>query len=101
MSAALTINLVLLCIALVGPRMTNSLDTAAVLFAVPMALILAIGAWAAIRAYILARREGRRPRWTAFLPLSVFLVGILATVALVNSDFAWKSDPVEVKPGKH
>ncbi len=100
MSAALKINLVLLCIALGVPRMASSVEAAAVFFAIPMALILAIGAWAAIRAYILARREDRRPRWTAFLPLSIFLLGILGTVAMVNSDFVWNKDPVEVNPGK-
>ena len=100
MRFALWVNLALLCIALVVPRAAKSTESAAAFFAIPMALILAIGAAAAIRAYILARRENRRPKWTAFLPLAVFLLGIGGTLALVYTDAAWTKDPVEVTPGK-
>jgi 4-amino-4-deoxy-L-arabinose transferase-like glycosyltransferase len=100
MRSALWVNLILLCVALVAPRMTNSSEAAAIWFAIPMALILVIGAAAAIWAYVLARRENRRPRWTAFLPLSVFLLGIAGTLALVYSDFTWSKPPTEVTPAQ-
>ena len=100
MRSALLANLLLLCVALVAPRMSNTSETAAVMFAIPMALILVIGAAAAIWAYILARRENRGLRWTAFLPLSVFLLGIAGTLALVYSDVTFVKPPTEVKPGK-
>ncbi len=86
---ALYINIALLIIAMIAPRgFATSKDEeagagAAVAFAIPMALILAIGAAAATRAYILARREDRPMRWTAFLPASMFLVGLGVTLALV------------------
>jgi cytochrome bd-type quinol oxidase subunit 2 len=99
-SKALWVNLALLCVALAVPPAANSTEAAAVFFAVPMALILVVGAAVAIRAYILARRENRRPRWTAFLPLAIFLLGIGGTVVLVYTDSAWTKAPVEVNPGK-
>ena len=81
--AALVANLILLVVALASPLIVDGSEAAAILFALPMALILAIGAAAAIRAYILARREALPPRWTAFLPLSVFLLGIVGTLLLI------------------
>jgi hypothetical protein len=75
---ALWVNLLLVAIALVAPRMMagesgkEGGSTAALLFVIPMALIPPIGAAAAISAFVLARREERSVRWTAFLPLLVF-----------------------------
>lgn len=100
MRSALWVNLLLLCVALVAPRMAGTSEAAAVLFAVPMALILVIGSAAAIWSFILARREGRPLRWTAFLPASVFVLGIAGTLALVYSDFAWTKPPSEAIPGQ-
>jgi hypothetical protein len=54
------------------------------LFAVPMALVLVIGAGVAIRAYTLSRREGAKLRWTVFLPAGLFLVGCAAVMAMIN-----------------
>lgn len=88
---ATIVNLLLLAVAVIIPRRfndTGSLDEAAgaaIAFALPMALILVVSAGAAIRAYILARRQDRPIRWTAFLPLSVFLLGIAITLGLVYS----------------
>ncbi len=84
---ALMANVVLLLVALVSPRLLAGSDAAPLLFAVPMALIVAIGTAAASRAYILARREGRSIRWTAFLPVSMFLVGMVGTLLLVYAKF--------------
>lgn len=98
MRPALLTNVLLLCIALVAPRIAPTTDAAAMFFAIPMALILVTGAASAIRAYILARRENRSPHWTAFLPLAVFLLGIAGTLALVYTDYAWVKPPVEVNP---
>ncbi len=97
---ALMVNLGFVLVALGGPRLFPDSDSAAMFFAIPMALILVVGAGAAIRAYILARRENRSLRWTAFLPLAVFLVGIVGTVFLVQADFAWTKPTIEVKPGQ-
>jgi Na+/H+ antiporter NhaD/arsenite permease-like protein len=88
---AVVINALLLVLAIVIPRRFNNVRDAqegagaAVAFALPMALILIIGAAAAIRAYILARRQDRPVRWTAFLPASIFLLGIAITLGLVFS----------------
>ena len=88
---AIVINALLLAAAIIVPRRFNNTRNdeegagAAVAFAIPMALILAIGAAAAIRAYILARRQDRPMRWTAFLPASIFLLGIAITLGLVFS----------------
>jgi cytochrome bd-type quinol oxidase subunit 2 len=85
---ALWVNLLLLVVALVAPRMTaNASEASALFFVIPMALILVVGAAAAIGAYILARREDLRLRWTAFLPISVFLLGIAGTLLLVYVKF--------------
>ena len=80
----------MLLIAMVAPRMiaVNSAGSggavsAVLLFALPMAAILAISSVVVIRAFILARREDLRMRWTAYLPLSVFLLGIASTLLLV------------------
>lgn len=100
MRAALWANLFLVGVALVAPRMGPGNETAALLFAVPMALTLVIGAAAAIHATILARRENRLPGWRAFLPLSVFLLGIAGTLGLVYSDLTFVSKPVEVLPAQ-
>jgi hypothetical protein len=100
MRSALWLNLLLLCVALAAPRLAADSETAAVLFAAPMALILVIGAASAIRSYVLARREGRPPRWTAFLPLSVFLLGIAGTLAMVYLDLTFVKTPTEVSPGQ-
>lgn len=88
--ASLWVNVALLAIALIMPRTVDRAGSgmaeaaeAAMWFVVPMALIFAIGTFAAIRAYILARREDRPMRWTAFAPLGVFAVGILATLLLI------------------
>jgi hypothetical protein len=89
--AALVINLLLAAVAVIVPRRFDSIHDereaagAAMAFAIPMALILTIGAAVAIRAYILARRQERPMRWTAFLPASVFLIGIALTLGLVFS----------------
>ncbi len=80
--------------------MARTSEVAAVMFAIPMALILVIGAAVAIRAYILARREGQRVPWTAFLPVSLFLLGIAGTLALVYSDITFVKPPSEVIPGQ-
>jgi membrane-anchored protein YejM (alkaline phosphatase superfamily) len=96
--AALWANIALMILALVGPRVVPGADAAALLFAVPMALILVIGVAAAIRAYILARRQDRPVRWTAFLPLSTFIVGVAATLILVYSDITWLKPAVEITP---
>jgi hypothetical protein len=84
----LWVNLTLVLVALAAPRIANNSQAAAISFAFPMALILVVGAAIAIRAYILARRENRPLRWTAFLPLSIFLLGIAATLLLVYTDLA-------------
>jgi len=84
---ALIVNVLLLLVALVSPRLLAGSEAAPLLFAVPMALIVAIGAAAAIRAFILARREDRPIRWTAFLPVSMFLVGMVGTLLLVYAKF--------------
>lgn len=97
---ALWVNLVLVVVSLAAPRMATGSEAAAMLFAIPMALILAIGAGAAVRAYILSYREYQRPHWTAFLPLAVFLLGIGATLVLVYSDLSWVKPPSEVSPAK-
>jgi membrane protease YdiL (CAAX protease family) len=97
---ALFVNVVLVLIALAAPLVFSDPDSTALLFAIPMALILVVGSMAAIRAYILARREDRPLRWTAFAPLAVFLVGILGTLILVRTDAVWERDPVEFKPGQ-
>lgn len=90
---SLWMNVVLLLIALIMPRTLAEPGSgmaeaagAAMLFVIPMALIFAIGSFAAIRAYILARREGRAVRWTAFVPLAMFLVGIVATLVLIYTE---------------
>jgi peptidoglycan/LPS O-acetylase OafA/YrhL len=87
---ALWMNLVLVASAVVLPRVltdqNGSLDqatAAALWFVVPMALVFAIGVAAATRAYLLARRAEQRMKWSAFLPLAMFVVGIAATLALV------------------
>ena len=97
---ALFVNVILVLIALGAPLILPDPDTTALIFAAPMALILVIGSAAAIRAYILARREDRPLRWTAFAPLAVFLVGIVGTLILVQTDAVWERDPVEFKPGQ-
>jgi hypothetical protein len=97
---ALWLNLILVLIAIAAPRIASSTDTGALLFAIPMALILVIGAAAAIWSYILARREDRSVRWTAFLPLAVFLLGMIGTVLLVQTDAAWEKPPVEIRSGQ-
>lgn len=84
---ALGLNVVLVAVALVAPRLFTNSDAAPLLFAIPMALILAVGAGAASRAYLLARREDRSLRWTAFLPLSMFLLGIAGTLLLIYAKF--------------
>lgn len=94
------VNLGFVLIALGGPPLFADSESAPLFFAIPMALILMVGAGAAIRAFILARRENRSLRWTAFLPLAVFLVGIVGTVLLVQTDYAWTKPPVEVKSGQ-
>lgn len=90
---SLWINVALVLFALIMPRTLAGPDSgmaeaagAAMLFVLPMALIFAIGAFAAIRAYILARREDRPVGWFAFAPLGMFLVGILATLVLIYSE---------------
>lgn len=100
MRSALLANLLLLCVALIAPRMAASSESAALWFAIPMALILVIGAASATRAYILARREIRRPSWTAFLPLAVFLLGIAATLILIYSGWTFVGPPTEVTPSR-
>lgn len=87
---ALFVNTLLVVVALVFPRMLASshsdsgeAEGATILFALPMGLIFAIGACAAIRAYILARREDRELSWTAFVPLGIFLAGMLTTLVLI------------------
>ena len=97
---ALFVNVVLVLVALASPLILPDADATALLFAIPMALILVIGTSAAIRAYILARREDRPLRWTTFAPLAVFLVGLVGTVILVQTDAVWERDPVEFKPGQ-
>jgi 4-amino-4-deoxy-L-arabinose transferase-like glycosyltransferase len=97
---ALLANLALLAVAVGGPRMVLSTDAAALLFAIPMALILVVGAAAAIWSYILARRESRTIPWTAFLPLAVFALGVVGTILLVQTDAAWNKPPVEIHSGQ-
>lgn len=80
--------------------MGGNSETAAVLFAIPMALILVIGAAHAIRVYILARRERQRVGWTAFLPAAVFLLGIAGTLAMVYFDVTFVKPPSEAIPGQ-
>jgi hypothetical protein len=88
---AVVANILLLAAAIIIPRRFNNTHNgqegagAAVAFAIPMALILAVGAATAIRAYILARRQDRPIRWTAFLPASIFLIGMAITLGLVFS----------------
>jgi hypothetical protein len=92
--AALGANIVLVVIALMWPHTATSdhngkggsISGDATLFAVPMVLILVIGIFAAIQAFILARREDRRVSWVAFAPLGMFFVGLLATVLLVYTE---------------
>ena len=92
--AALWANIILVAVALMWPHTVVSshdggggaIAGQATLFIVPMVLILAIGAAAAIRAYILARREDRPLRWTAFAPLSMFPIGVLATMLLIYTE---------------
>jgi cytochrome bd-type quinol oxidase subunit 2 len=93
------INLVLAVVAVIAPRIVTNSEAAAMLFAIPMALILALGSAAAIRAYILARREDRPVRWTAFLPLALFVAAMGLTLLLVFSDLGWGTGPREVMPG--
>lgn len=80
--------------------MAGTSEAAAVLFAIPMALILVIGAAHAIRVYILARREGKRIGWNAFLPAAVFLLGIAGTLAMVYFDVTFVKPPSEAIPGQ-
>lgn len=87
---ALWVNLLLLLVAFVLPRFlalgSGGFDAAAgavIVFAIPMALILVLGITVATRAYLLARRQELRVKWTAFLPLMMFFVGIFTTIALV------------------
>lgn len=88
---AIVVNSLLLGAAVIIPRRFDGVNDqrevagAAVAFAIPMALILTIGAAAAIRAYILARRQDRPVRWTAFLPASIFVLGMAITLGLVFS----------------
>jgi hypothetical protein len=96
---ALFANVMLVLISLAAPIILPESEAIAFLFAIPMALILVVGAFTAIGAYILARREFRPVRWTAFLPLAVFLVGIAGTLLLVQVDSLWERDPVEFRPG--
>ncbi len=91
---ALIANIVLVLIALMWPHTATrdpngkggAIEGDATPFVIPMVLILLIGAIAAIRAYILARREDRRVSWMAFAPLGMFFVGILATLVLVYTE---------------
>jgi ammonia channel protein AmtB len=85
---ALWVNLVLLLAAFVLPRTLpgGGFDAAAgavLLFAGSMVVILIVGIAAATRAYLLARRQDQRVKWTAFVPLLLFFVGIFVTLALV------------------
>ena len=88
---AFWINMALLLVALIGPRLSEGgLDAAAeaaLLFVVPMVLILVIGAAVAIYAYAQARKQSRSMSWSAFLPLAVFLAGFLVTLALVYGEY--------------
>jgi 4-amino-4-deoxy-L-arabinose transferase-like glycosyltransferase len=65
---------------------------AALSFVIPMALIFAIGVATATWAYLLARRENQRMKWTAWMPLVLFLVGIAATLALVYFETSGTSE---------
>ncbi len=96
---AFWVNLGLGAVAVVAPRMIASTDTAAILFTVPMTAILVVGASVAIWCFVLARREYRSVRWTAFLPLSVFLLGLAGTLAMVQTDALWEKTPTEYKTG--
>ena len=89
---AFWLNLVLVFVGVITPRAlatkegSSSPTFAAMLFAIPMAMTLVIGAGAAFWAYILARREEKRLRWTAFLPASLFIVGCAAVLAMISLD---------------
>lgn len=90
--AALWINLLLLPVALIAPRTVSdggfdAAATAALLFVVPMILMLVIGVAAAIHAVLAARRQDLRPSPSAFLPLAVFLAGIAVTMILVYGEY--------------
>jgi hypothetical protein len=84
------VNLALVLAALVLPRTLLGDDAgweeaagAVMLFVIPMTLVVVIGCGVGIRAHLLARRAGQRVKWTAFLPLAMFLVGIAGTLLLV------------------
>jgi hypothetical protein len=92
--AAVWVNLVLVLAALILPRTlvteTAGIEEAAraaLLFVIPMTLVVVIGCAVGIRAYVLARRLGQRVKWTAFLPLATFLAGIAGTLLLVYGQY--------------
>lgn len=91
---AVWINLALVLAALILPRTlaseTAGLEEAAgaaMLFVIPMTLVVIIGCASGIRAYVLARRAGQRVKWTAFAPLGMFLVGVAGTLVLVYGKY--------------
>lgn len=50
--------------------------TAALLFVTPMMAALGVGLYAAVRAWLEARKLRREPPWTAFVPLAIFGAGL-------------------------
>ncbi|MEO8096649.1 MAG: hypothetical protein ABI811_03035 [Acidobacteriota bacterium] len=94
--AAIWMNLGLLLVALILPQaivnstgvndatpLASGATAAAMSFAVPMVLMLVIGAGAIVRAYVLSRAQGTTIRWTAFLPVSLFFVGLVGVLGMV------------------
>lgn len=91
--AAIWVNGILLLAALILPRtLATGTDTgfesaagAAMLFAIPMTLILIIGVAVILVNLTAARRDGRRMPVIAFVPVLFFFVGLAIVMVLINT----------------